>query len=192
MENITKVLGLARIRINLASYDSAPNFQWVKRVMLVENVVLFISLCSDISDWYFWNFWLTSHSTMLTLKVNTMRSWMIASKNNFQSQNNECNLRGEIPIWIILHCIEIKLFSSIVWAELWKQNKLNQMNLQFLSDPSLTIVSHSISQFLLLLRLDWCAHGAWRSMQPLLVVPIPLSNNALGPLCAFGNDWLFS
>ena len=50
MENITKVLGLARIRINLASYDSAPNFQWVKRVMLVENVVLFISLCSDISD----------------------------------------------------------------------------------------------------------------------------------------------
>ena len=50
MENITKVLGLARIRINLASYDSAPNFQWMKRVMLVENVVLFISLCSDISD----------------------------------------------------------------------------------------------------------------------------------------------
>ena len=47
MENITKVLGLARIRINLASYDSAPNFQWVKRVMLVENVVLFISLCSQ-------------------------------------------------------------------------------------------------------------------------------------------------
>ena len=185
MENITKVLGLARIRINLASYDSAPNFQWVKRVMLVENVVLFISLCSDISDWYFWNFWLTSLSTRLTLKVNTMRSWMIASKNNFQSQNNECNLHGEIPIWIILHCIEIKLFSSIVWAELWKQNKLNQMNLQFLSDPSLilTIVSHSISQFLLLLTLDWCAHGAWRSMKPLLVVPMP---------CAFGNDWPFS
>ena len=47
MENITKVLGLARIRINLASYDSAPNFQWMKRVMLVENVVLFISLCSQ-------------------------------------------------------------------------------------------------------------------------------------------------
>ena len=188
MENITKVLGLARIRINLASYDSAPNFQWVKRVMLVENVVLFISLCSDISDWYFWNFWLTSHSTMLTLKVNTMRSWMIASKNNFQSQNNECNLRGEIPIWIILHCIEIKLFSSIVWAELWKQNKLNQMNLQFLSDPSLilTIVSHSISQFLLLLRLDWCAQGAYRSMKPMLVVPMSWVR------CAFGNDWPFS
>ena len=47
MENITKVLGLARIRIHLASYDSAPNFQWVKRVMLVENVVLFISLRSQ-------------------------------------------------------------------------------------------------------------------------------------------------
>ena len=64
------------------------------------------------------------------------------------------------------------------------------MNLQFLSDPSLilTIVSHSISQFLLLLRLDWCAHGAWRSMKPLLVVPMSFSINALGPLCLW--QWL--
>ena len=62
------------------------------------------------------------------------------------------------------------------------------MNLQFLSDSSLIIVSHSISQFLLLMRLDWCAPGVWRSMKPLLVVPIPLSINALGPLCLL--QWL--